>query len=214
MVVSGYLFFLTLAEPWPVSTSGSIWDAFAAIGTVAATGVAVLLAWRAARQDKGAVARVVSAWVTDEYFPDDRMTSYQRRVTLHVANESNEPVYEARLNVFAGRDRRPLGPLAAPSVISVVPPRRKLDYDITLPLASHVGTEDPRAELHFTDPAGHRWRRDVLGALEALIGRPCRPRRIQRRRGHQIRETLWASSSRLSLGWAHPHWTLPNLLRS
>lgn len=149
--------------PWAVSWD--VWDMLTAIGTVGATFVAVVLALRAWLQERDSAAQVVSAWITDEYRPRDDGSSYRRSVFLHVANESNQPVFNARVNVHVGRAQTPLGPLSAPTPISVVPPRRELVFDISVPLLGHPDSWNPQATLDFTDPKGSHWLRDLDGEL-------------------------------------------------
>lgn len=159
----------TAGTPTP-STGSDVWTVLTAIGTVAATGVAVWLAARSLLDEKGAVARVVAAWVTDDYEPDAYTSSYLRRVVLRVANESNEPVYNAHLSVIVGPGVR-LGPLNAPAPIAVIPPRRELAFDISLSLLAHGDTFNPRVEFTFTDPREKRWFRDVSGRLSDITGK-------------------------------------------
>lgn len=143
-----------------------IWIILTAIGTTGATAVAILLALLGIRKDRDEVARVVAAWVTDEYEPREDGTSYERVVRVHIANQSNEPVFDARLNVVIGRDKMRLGPLSAPTPISVIPPRRELVYDISIPLLAHGQAWNPLATLYFTDPQARRWFRTADGKLQ------------------------------------------------
>lgn len=152
------------ALPWRVTWDP--WTVLTAVGTVGATLVALALALQAWLRERDATARFASAWVTDEYRPRDDGSSYKRVVQLHVANESNEPVFNAMVNVHIGRDRMPLGPLAAPAPISVIPPRRELIFDISVPLLAHADSWNPRATLTFTDPKKRRWLREIDGELQ------------------------------------------------
>lgn len=161
---------------WNVSLTAS-WDPWVmltAIGTVGATLVATILALRAWVQEKDMTARFVSAWVTDDYQPRDDGSSYKREVHLHVANESNEPVFDAMVNVHIGRDETPLGPLAAPAPISVIPPRRELVFDISVPLLAHTDSWSPKAALTFADPKGRQWFRQLNGELKDVSGQGLR----------------------------------------
>ena len=142
-----------------------VWAVLTAIGTVGATSVAVWLAFLGLKRDRDAVARVVAAWVTDDYKPRKDGSSYERVVRVHVANQSNEPVFDARLNVAIGRDQTPLGPLSVPTPISVIPPRREFIYDISVPLLAHANSWNPRVTLYFTDPKDRRWLRNADGKL-------------------------------------------------
>lgn len=167
IVVSFYL--LLPMQATQINLGADIWTILTAVGTVAATGLAVWLAAQSLFHQKGAVARVVAAWVTDEYEANSYSSSYLRTVVVHVANESNEPVYDAHVAVIVGAGVR-LGPLSAPMPIAVVPPRRELQFDISLPLLAHGDTFDPRVELSFSDPRGRRWLRDSFGRLCELTG--------------------------------------------
>jgi hypothetical protein len=156
--------------------TGSVWDALAGVGTVAATFVAVWLAYRAYRESRrasvlarGAIARLVSAWVTEDFVPVGEF-SYQRLVVVHVANESNEPVFDAHVSVVVGQNPFPLGPLSAPASIAVLPQRRERSFDISMPMRAHDDTWNPRVELSFTDANGTRWLRDAEGALTEMTG--------------------------------------------
>lgn len=157
---------LVIVNALPWTLAWDLWAVLTAIGTVGATLVATILALRAWLQEKAASARFVSAWVTDEYQPRDDGSSYKRVVQLHVANESNEPVFNAMVNVHIGRGETPLGPLAAPAPISVIPPRRERVFDISVPLLTHADSWYPRATLTFTDPTGRRWLRELNGELQ------------------------------------------------
>lgn len=142
-----------------------VWTAATALGTVGATGVALWLAARGALRERDQIARLVSVWVSDEYLEREDEPAYRRRVTLHVTNESDEPIFNARVNVIVGDPPVRLGPLTAPPILSVIPPRRELTFDLTVPFRAHQGTWSPRAELHFSDPSGRRWNRTATGEL-------------------------------------------------
>lgn len=156
---------LVLINTLPWTMEWDLWTVLTAVGTVGATLVAVALALRAALQDKAATARVVAAWVTDDYQPRSDGSSYHRTTHVHIANEGNEPVFDARVNIVIGRDQTPIGPLSVPMPISVLPPRRELVFDISTPLLAHSDSWSPRATLYFTDPKGRRWIREADGHL-------------------------------------------------
>lgn len=165
---------LLLVSAWLVFSSGragiaridgSIWDALSGIGTVGATVVAVWLAGRSLRQERGSVARLVSAWVTVEFQVNDDRRTYSRVTTLHVGNESNEPVFEAFVNVIVAAERISLGSLSAPRPIAVLPPRSVREYDISGAMAAQLDVDNPRAELAFTAPNGTKWLRTAEGDL-------------------------------------------------
>lgn len=153
---------------WTVSWD--VWTAASAVGTIGATAVALWLAVRGIRIERDRASRVVSAWVSDEYLPDPETHRYRRKAVLHVANESDEPVFGARVSVLVGEDGVRLGPLAAPSIISVIPPRRELKFDISTALRAHEQSWMPRAELFFKDPHGRRWLRNADGDLREVTG--------------------------------------------
>ncbi|MGX5771753.1 hypothetical protein ACWKWN_13465 [Microbacterium trichothecenolyticum] len=142
-----------------------VWVVATAVGTVGATLVALWLGARGLRVERDRISRVVSAWVTDEYLPEADGPRYRRRVMLHVANESDEPVFDARVSVLVGEPGIRLGPLSAPGRISVIPPRRVLLFDISTPLRAHRDSWSPRVDLYFSDPVGRRWLRDAAGNL-------------------------------------------------
>jgi hypothetical protein len=166
LVLAAIALVLVLVNALPWSLTCDLWTVLTTVGTVGATLVALVLALRAWTQEKDATARFVSAWVTDEYQPRSDGSSYKRVAHLHVANESNEPVFNAMVNVHIGRDLTPIGPLAAPAPISVIPQRRELIFDISVPLLAHADSWYPKAALTFTDPKGRHWLRGVNGELQ------------------------------------------------
>lgn len=166
LLAAAILFHITDAFPWTVKWD--VWTVLTAFGTVGATLVALALAVRAWVGDRKSTARLVSVWVTDDYQPRESGSSYRRVVKLHIANESNEPVFDAMVNVHISRHQTPLGPLSAPAPIAVLPPRRELVYDISVPLLAHENTWQPRATLEYSDARGHRWLRDLEGGLRDL----------------------------------------------
>lgn len=151
-----------------------LWAALTALGTIGATAVALYLSFQAWHQNKGATARVVSAWVTDYYEPRSDGSSYKRTVKIHLANESNEPVFKATPNVQIGNGEIDLGPLSAPSPISVIPPRRELVFDISVPLLAHRDSWRPTVSLVFSDPNGRRWKRLSDGTLRNVSRKKSR----------------------------------------
>lgn len=171
--------------------SATWWEAATALGTVGAVIVALLLAWsersRARRAEKALAeerdeqkqaaeerqAAMVSAWVEIEPIPNEDGSHYERRATVHVANESDRPVYNA--NVCIGIQNAPsrwtpVGPLAVPLPLPVLASRSRQSWDITLPLlACSMGVGNvmsgPTAAISFTDSSGDRWTRDFHLAL-------------------------------------------------
>src|SRR5665648_107231 len=82
-IVSGFLLWRAFAVRVAVNFGASIWEVLTALGTVSATAVAVYLAWATWRQRRDAVARLVSAWVTEDYLPQASSSTYHRIVTVH-----------------------------------------------------------------------------------------------------------------------------------
>lgn len=156
---------LHVADAFPWTVAWDAWTVLTALGTVGATFVALALAIRGWIGDRDSTARLIAVWVTDDYQPRESGSSYKRVVQLHIANESNEPVFEAMANVYIGRHKTPLGPLAAPAPITVLPPRRELVFDISVPLLAHDNSWQPRATLEFSDARGRRWVRNLTGDL-------------------------------------------------
>lgn len=180
IAVAGMALVFAIADAFPWSVTWELWTALTAMGTIAATLVALALALRGWLDSRAAAAKVVAAWVTDEYRPREDGSSYRRTTRVHIANEANEPVFNATVSVHVGRDETPLGPLSVPAPISVLPPRRELVFDISIPLLAHLDTWSPKATLYFTDPQGRRWLRMSNGEL----------RNVSRQR------TFWSKSSR------------------
>jgi hypothetical protein len=170
LIVAGYLFLRTSGEWLAFDATGSVWVVLTALGTVGASVIALVLAAKAFEQERTVVAGLVSAWVEDRYEPRSDVPAYRRIAIVHIANESNEPVFDAHLSVIVGQNPVRLGPLSAPSSIAVVPQRRTLSFDISVPLRAHENTWNPRAELTFSDARGRRWFRDLDGSLMDTTG--------------------------------------------
>ena len=180
LTVAGIVFVCAIAHAFPWTVTWELWTVLTAMGTIGATLVALALALGGWLDSRAAAAKVVAAWVTDEYRPREDGLSYRRTTRVHIANEANEPVFNAKVSVHVGRDETPLGPLSVPAPISVLPPRRELVFDISIPLLAHLDTWSPKATLYFTDPQGRRWLRLSNGEL----------RNVSRQR------TFWSKSSR------------------
>lgn len=169
------------------------WDAWMAFGTVGATTIAILLALlggvrarraelalasdreERAESDRISTASLVSAWIETTYQPSADGTHFLRRGTLHIANESNEPIFEIYVAVGVGRPPVQIGPLAVPTPIPVMPSRRHRSWDVSLGLLAHGGgrqiPSDPVVKLNFTDSKAVRWNRDFDGDLcEGISG--------------------------------------------
>lgn len=141
------------------------WEALTAIGTLSASMVAVTLAISGWLRSRKGGARLVSAWITEAYEPVVDADHYRRRVTLHVANEGDEPAYEVKVSVLYGSTGVELGPLSAPAIIAVLPPRRELNYDLSIAMLAHENSWHLRGSVTFRDPQGRRWHRDGTGVL-------------------------------------------------
>ena len=188
------LLHLCILQPTCIAAS-SPWDMLTAIGTVSAVVVSVALGalgWWRSKQDRKElikvreeaaereereseverrrVAGLVTAWVTDTYSRAPDAECYKRTVKLHLANESNEPMVNATLNVLLGDDPLLIGPLATPTPIVVIPPRRELAWDITTGIQAFENNITPMVTLGFTDADGRRWLRDREGKLQETTG--------------------------------------------
>ncbi|MEE1324650.1 MAG: hypothetical protein U0K19_03515 [Bifidobacteriaceae bacterium] len=146
-----------------------MWDIASTISTIAATIIALVMGVYAIKRDSTETARFVSCWVTTRYSPNEEGTQYNKSTTVYIANNGNEPVFQADLNISIGSWKRiPLGPLAAELPISVIPPQTTLPYDITIPLLGYDDPSDPRASLIFTDANGKHWIRKENGELQNI----------------------------------------------
>lgn len=125
-------------------------------------------------------ARLVSAWVEQGYMPSSDGTNYGARAVVHIINEAEVPVFRVAPcveKIPIGEDANPilLGPLSMPQTISVLPPRRELTYDVSIPLlphrtSEHGGAPEFGASIAFTDPENVRWSREADGQLDELKG--------------------------------------------
>lgn len=167
------------------------WEAASALGTVGAVVVALLLAAgeaaRARRAERALAseraeqrsdaeerqAGMVSAWVEVVATPSEDGSHYERKATVHVANESDRPVYNANvcIGVQNALDRwTPVGPLAVPLPLPVLASRSRQSWDITIPLLACSmdwgnPLSGPTAAIAFTDSSGERWTRTFDLAL-------------------------------------------------
>ncbi|MFE7203336.1 hypothetical protein ACFU8R_24015 [Pseudonocardia alni] len=163
----------------------------AAVGTIITVTVALYVAMRESRgakkaradaatersnrerEDRRRGARLVAGWVEEEYFPSSDGSAYIRKAVAHISNEGDQPVFQVAAAVHVGSGRS-IGPLAIPQIIPVVPPRRDLRWDITIPLLAHDDTESPHLEVRFSDPNGNRWTRSPNGDLVETTGEEAR----------------------------------------
>lgn len=163
-----------------------VYEMWTAIGTVGAVVVALVVALTQAAVvivlgvkrrylARRKVASLVSAWVEHSYGPNSSGEYYRRTVSLHLANESDEPVF--RVEVLCGIETEhgtiQLGPLAAPRIIPVLPPKREFTYDITMGMLgfgdfAHDSFRGLVAKIGFRDHEGTRWERGFDGALKRV----------------------------------------------
>lgn len=162
------------------------WDVAVAVGTVGAVIVALVLAFAERKRTKRAeeelkderasasarremeLAAMVSAWV--EITPNASVDGkhYIRQATVHVDNQSDRPAYNGNVCVGVRQTANgwtPVGPLAVPLPLPVLPPHSRQSWDITLALlacSSNQATINghPTAAISFSDPSGQRWTRD------------------------------------------------------
>ncbi|HBV10435.1 hypothetical protein ACFO7V_07105 [Glutamicibacter bergerei] len=153
---------------------GDVWSALTAAGTVGATVVAVVLSYQSWVREKNSTARLVTAWIADSYAPRPDGDAYIRTVKLHIANESNEPVFDGTPNIQLLDTGASLGPLSVSSPLSVIPPRRELVFDISIPLLAHTNSWQPAVTLSFIDPRGKRWKRESNGNLTNVTRKKSR----------------------------------------
>ena len=159
------------------------WEALAAIGTVSAVVVAIVISLvdaihnrRALRQERQKAdertATLVSAWVETNYIPSQNGSRYEKTSVIKISNESDEPVYDVSVNIALQGPFRQIGPLAVPSPIPTLAPRTVRKWDISAGLLAHENGEslqtfaEPVARIIFTDPRKQRWQRNYTGNLE------------------------------------------------
>lgn len=161
-------------EMWTaIGTVGAVVVALAVALTQAT--VAIVLGVRRRHLARRKVASLVSAWVEHSYTPSPSGEYYRRTVSLHLANESDEPVF--RVEVLCGIETEhgtiQLGPLSAPRVIPVLPPKREFTYDVTMGMLgfgdfAHDSFRGLVAEVGFRDHEGRRWERGFDGELKRV----------------------------------------------
>ncbi|MEU4361980.1 hypothetical protein [Promicromonospora sp. NPDC023987] len=162
------------------------YEFWTAVGTVAAVVVALgvalaqavlatVLSIKRRRLARRKVASLVSAWVKHAYIPSSSGGYYRRTVSLHVANESDEPVFkvEAICGIVTESGTIRLGPLSAPRIIPVLPPKREFVYDVTMGMLgfgdfAHDSFHGLVAEVGFRDHEGKRWERGFDGSLQVV----------------------------------------------
>lgn len=155
------------------------WDALQALGTLAAVIIALAVPIGShlkskreqKRERRNRTASLVSAWVETKVIPTESGGGYERSSIVHLANESDEPVFE--VHVIAGFGLPPvrLGPLSMPDLIPVLAARSHREFDVSsgflgfLPPVRPLGVEAV-ASVEFRDPRGIRWVRDYDGTLK------------------------------------------------
>ncbi len=183
--------------PFQVDVVPDLLDWLTTVGTLAAVAVSVGVAIvesrraRAAEREKEelvaaqqlsqrrAIARLVSAWIEKRYEPAEDRTHYKLKYVAHIINESDLSVSNVSpcVAIFFGDsiEQKPtiLGSLSLPRRIAVFPPRRELEFDLSIPLQAHRRLDDesglmeyePRLEIRFTDPSEISWVREYDGRL-------------------------------------------------
>ena len=156
-----------------IGTVGAVVVALAIALTQA--GVAIVLSILQRRQARRKVGSLVSAWVEHEYAPSSSGEYYQRTVFLHLASESDEPVFRVELLCGIQTEKGPiqLGPLSAPPVIPVLPAKREFTYDIAMGLLgfgdfAHDSFRGLVARVAFRDRKDKLWQRGFDGKLEKV----------------------------------------------
>lgn len=162
------------------------WTAIGTVGAAALAlilaliqaGIAIVLSVRRRRAARRKVASLVSAWVERTYAPSPNGDYYRRTVLLHLANESDEPVFKVEVMCGLGTEHGPiqLGPLSAPRIIPVLPPKREFVYDVTMGYLgfgefAHDTFRGLVTEVGFRDHEGRRWERGFDGEL-AQVKKP------------------------------------------
>lgn len=189
---------IALRDPSHEVLGANVWDVLTSLGTLLAVVVAVSvavvesrrnrdsqielgrLASKSAQDERSRVARRVVGAVEQSYVPSADRATYIRRATLTLANDSDEPIFSIHVQVAKGYPPVPVGPLAAPERIPVVPARSRQTWDVSLPLLAVSDTlttlgSPPTVSIEFTDARGVRWYRDYDGSIrEAEIA----PRRV------------------------------------
>lgn len=164
----------TVFEIWTtIGTVGAVVVALL-VALVQAT-VAIALAINRRSRARRKVASLVSAWIEHEYKPSNEGSYYRRTVTLHIANESDEPVFDIQVvnGIEAPDSTIRLGPLSAPRIIPVLPPKREFVYDVTTGMLgfgnlAHDAFNQFVAELTFRDHEEVQWERDFAGNLKKM----------------------------------------------
>lgn len=108
---------------------------------------------------------MVSSWISEDSKPNADGTAYVRTATIHVNNESDEPVYDVTVNTTLDNGKHWLGPLSAPDLIPVLPAHRELQFDITIPMLGYRHIDTPQVLCTFVDPNGRVWERNIDGKL-------------------------------------------------
>ncbi|WP_312349945.1 hypothetical protein [Actinomyces sp.] len=118
------------------------------------------------------VASLVSAWIETTYEPSADADYNRRSVTPHLANEANEPVFNVEVICGIATENGVVqaGPIEAPRIIPVLPPRHEFTYGVTMGILAFgpVANEAFRtlvARVGFRDHEGERWERGFQGKL-------------------------------------------------
>ncbi|MDO4761286.1 MAG: hypothetical protein Q4A31_05155 [Corynebacterium sp.] len=155
------------------SAVGTVGAVIVALGIAAAQGLANSRRQKKERElARLRVATLVNSWVDLSYFPNETGEYYRRKVELHLANESDEPVFnvEVRCGIKSPQGYVRVGPLSAPNVIPVLPPKREFVFDITsgfmaFGLFAHETFNLLVSSVYFQDHAGVSWEREFGNEL-------------------------------------------------
>lgn len=161
-------------EYWTaVGTVGAVVVALAV--ALAQATVVIVISIRRRTLARRKVASLISAWIEHAYTPSTGGQYYRRTVSLHVANESDEPVFKVEVlcGIATESGTIQVGPLSAPRIIPVLPPEREFVYDVTMGMLgfgdfAHDAFRGLVAEVGFRDHEGKRWERGFDGKLEAV----------------------------------------------
>lgn len=142
--------------------------------TIALTqaGVAIYSGIKRKNTERLKTASLIFAWIEHRYEPNSTGEYYRRSVILHLANESDEPVFN--VSAVCGVSHQgtyvQLGPLAAPTRIPALPAKREFTYDVTTGFLafgtlSHDSLNGLVARVSFNDHQGNFWNRSFDGQL-------------------------------------------------
>jgi hypothetical protein len=142
------------------------WSSAEAIGTISASVIALFgLNLKQIKAERWAAAKAVTFWISDEFFVSDDGSHYERKVLIHLQNQSDEPVYRIALNVTPDQGKSFIGSLSAPNPIPVLAPRTEQTYDISVPLTAYEDSWIFEVSGEFRDANNIKWERSADGSL-------------------------------------------------